>query len=125
MRSGTALPRALWVLFFAASLVGCSSLPFFGDKDKDAAQAEPLITQYELEVDAPKPLDKLLLDYLDLGRFQKTPRVDAITSSELDRLAAAAPAQARALLETEGYFNATVTIARSDPPGSLPRRSAV
>ena len=121
MRSRAALPRALWVLFFAASLAGCSSLPFFGDKDKDAAEAEPLITQYELEVDAPKPLDKLLLDYLDLGRFQKTPRADAITSSELDRLAAAAPAQARALLETEGYFNATVTIARSDPPGSLPR----
>src|SRR6478735_7382554 len=82
---------------------------------------QPLITQYELEVDAPKPLDKLLLDYLDLGRFQKTPRADAITSSELDRLAAAAPAQARALLETEGYFNATVAIARSDPPGALPR----
>ena len=121
MRSGAALPRALWVLFFAAILAGCSSLPFFGDKDKDAAEAEPLITQYELEVDAPKPLDKLLLDYLDLGRFQKTPRADAITSSELDRLAAAAPAQARALLETEGYFNATVTIARSDPPESLPR----
>jgi translocation and assembly module TamA len=105
-----------------ASLAGCSSLPFFGDKDKDDAEkGEPLIAQYELAVDAPKPLDKLLLDYLDIGRFQKTPRADAITSNELDRLAAAAPAQARVLLETEGYFNPDVKIARSDPQGSLPR----
>jgi len=122
MRSGAALARALWGLFFAASLAGCSSLPFFGDKNKgDAEPAEPLIPQYELSVDAPKPLDKLLLDYLDLGRFQKTPRADAITSSELDRLAAAAPAQAKTLLETEGYFNATVKVVRNDAAGSLPR----
>jgi len=120
MRLRAALLRALWGGFLVTSLAGCSSLPFFGDKDKDAVPDEPLITQYELEVDAPKPLDKLLLDYLDLGRFQKTPRADAITSTELDRLAAAAPAQARTLLETEGYFNPMVKIVRSDPPGALP-----
>ncbi len=39
MRSRAALLRALLGLFFAASLAGCSSLPFFGDKDKDAAPA--------------------------------------------------------------------------------------
>jgi translocation and assembly module TamA len=120
MSRAAALGRALWGLIVAASLAGCSSLPFFGDKDKDEAPAEPLVAQYELQVDAPKPLDKLLLDYLDLGRFQKTPRADAITTTELDRLAAAAPTQARSLLETEGYFNATVKVARNDPAQGLP-----
>jgi translocation and assembly module TamA len=115
-----ALLRALWGGFFAVALGGCSSLPFFGDKDKDAEPTEPLIPQYELKVVAPKPLEKLLLDYLDLGRFQKTPRSEAITSTELDRLAGAAPAQARTLLETEGYFNAAVKVARTDAAGALP-----
>jgi translocation and assembly module TamA len=122
MTRWTALLRALWGLFFAATLAGCSTFPFFGDKKKDdAAPAEPLVAQYELDVQPPGALAKLLLDYLDLARFQKTPASEAITSTELDRLAAAAPAQAKVLLETEGYFNAEVKIVRSDPPGNLPR----
>jgi Outer membrane protein len=68
-----------------------------------------------------RPLRTLLIDYLDVSRFQKVPRADAVTSLELDRLAAAAPAQAKGLLETEGYFDAEVTIARSDPPNGIPR----
>ena len=51
-------------------------------------------------------------NYLDLARFQTRRRASAITDAELDRLAAAAPAQARALLETEGYFDAEVDGAR-------------
>ena len=43
-----------------------------------------------------------------------------MTSAELDRLAGAAPAQARQLLETEGYFKAEVTIARSEGGDGLP-----
>ena len=66
MTFAAALRRALCWSMLALSLGGCAALPFFGDKDKDAAPAEPLIAQYELQVDAPKPLDKLLLDYLDL-----------------------------------------------------------
>src|SRR4029079_8252667 len=69
---------------------------------------------------APAPLKTLLLEYLDVSRFQNAPRSEAVTSSELDRLAAGVPAQAKTLLETEGYFSAEVTIARSDPPGALP-----
>jgi translocation and assembly module TamA len=124
MTRPTAPARALWVVLLSVMLGGCSSLPFFGAKADDAAAgvpAEPLVAQYELTVEAPTALRTLLLDYLDIARFQKAPRSDSITSLELDRLAAAAPAQARALLETEGYFNADVKIARSNADAALPR----
>ncbi|MGZ8260852.1 MAG: autotransporter assembly complex protein TamA [Caldimonas sp.] len=110
-------------MLLSLALGGCAGLPFFGDRngDEPARDAEPLVAQYELEVDAPPPLRALLLEYLDVSRFQRLPQSDAVTTAELDRLAAAAPAQARTLLETEGYFNAAVTIARSDPGAGLPR----
>ena len=107
----------LVAVLVAVLMTGCSSLPFFGDKkDKpdaaDTATAERAV--YDLEVDAPnKDLRKLLQTYLDLGRFQRMPETDSITPVELDRLIAAAPAQARSLLETEGYFNAEVHVARA------------
>ena len=115
--------RALWGLTTAALLGGCSSLPFFTDKDPADAGAprEPEVALYEFDVEAPSPLRKLLLDYLDLARFQKAPKSEAIAGPELDRLAAAAPAQARALLETEGYFDASVKIAQSAGGAGLPR----
>jgi translocation and assembly module TamA len=125
MTGSAALGRALWLSLLSLALGGCASLPFFGDRGKDAkteaAEAEPAVPQYALEVDAPAPLQKLLLEYLDLSRFQNAPRAEAVTSTELERLARAAPAQAKGLLETEGYFDAAVTIARSDDAGALPR----
>ncbi len=72
---------------------------------------------YLLQIDAPEELRKLLLAYLDLARFQNVGEAESITGPELDRLIAAAPAQARALLETEGYFAALVTAQRR--PGAL------
>ena len=102
----------------AASLGGCASLPFFGDKRRGRRRRRRRAAdraEYELEVDAPTPLRKLLLDYLDLARFQNAPR-DRRASPAPSSTASprAAPAQARALLETEGYFNAEVKVARSD-----------
>ena len=118
---GATLLRAFAFSLVSLALGGCASLPFFGgDKEDAAEEREPLVAQYDVEVEAPKPLERLLLEYLDVSRFQKAPRSEAGTSSELDRLAAGVPAQAKTLLETEGYFNAEVTIARSDPPGALP-----
>lgn len=104
------------LLMASLLLAGCSSLPFLSKTtdEPDAAKDAPAERAiYELEVDAPSDLRKLLSTYLDLARFQKAPATDAITSSELDRLAAAAPAQARSLLETEGYFHAEVQVSRS------------
>ena len=117
-----AVLRALLCGVLAAALGGCASLPFFGAKDAKGADEEPAqVALYQFEVVAPEPLDKLLETYLDLARFRKAPRSDAVTIVELDRLAAAAPAQARALLETEGYFNATVTSEHSTDTNGTPR----
>lgn len=124
MSFGAALHRALWGSVFGALLGGCSSLPFLSkndDADASTPPREPEIALYEFEVDAPAPLRALLLDFLDLARFQKAPKSDAIAGPELDRLAAVAPAQARALLETEGYFDAEVSVARSSGNAALPR----
>lgn len=97
---------------------GCASVKklFFDDPAAEAdatAVAQPTITLYQLDIDAPGELRTLLQTYLDLARFQKVPEGEDITSAEIDRLVAAAPAQARALLETEGYFNAQVTVTRT------------
>ena len=72
--------RALWGSTLAVLLGGCSSLPFLSDKaDADASpQREPEVALYEFEVEAPSPLRKLLLEYLDLARFQKAPKSEAI-----------------------------------------------
>ncbi|MEO5844023.1 MAG: BamA/TamA family outer membrane protein [Caldimonas sp.] len=119
-----AAPARVLSMLLVSSLAGCSSFPLFGD-DANAARragpAEPQAALYELEVRAPAPLRTLLVDYLDLSRFQNAPASEAITPAELERLAAAAPAQTRALLETEGYFDADVKVARSIGAGGLPR----
>ena len=106
---------ALLALSCAALLAGCAGLPF-GDRadeasDTQAPAAPPAEPVYRLEVVAPSGALRLLLStYLDLARFQDAPQTERITPAELDRLIAAAPAQARSLLETEGYFNAAVRV---------------
>jgi translocation and assembly module TamA len=110
------------MVLVAAMLGGCAALPFFGDRDEARGpESEPQVALYELDVRAPGPLRQLLLDYLDLSRFQNAPASEAITAAELERLAAAAPAQARSLLETEGYFDAEVKVTRGAATTGLGR----
>ena len=88
----------------------------------DAAEDDPdgrLVT-WNLEIDAPEELRPLLLQYLDLARFQRHGD-DRITRGELNRLLAATPAQARSLLETEGYFRADVHVSAAVDPGLGPQ----
>jgi translocation and assembly module TamA len=120
--SWRALVHTTCGLALALLLSGCASLPFFGKKDDaPAAEASADRAVYSLTVDAPDgDLRKLLLTYLDLSRFQNAPATDSISGVELDRLAAAAPAQARSLLETEGYFNAEVHITRENTAADTP-----
>jgi len=68
-----------------------------------------------LEVVAPEPLRVLLGNGLSLGRVNRLAQGEALPPGELDRLLAATPQQARELLDTEGYFNAVVTVERLDP----------
>lgn len=76
------------------------------------APADARAAPYTLEIVAPEPLDALLRTYLDLSRYRTDPDLADVTEAEILRLIAATPAQARALLETEGYFNAQVTARR-------------
>jgi translocation and assembly module TamA len=87
----------------------------------DSAASQPQKAVYRLDVQAPAALAILLKQHLELSRFQSVPQSEGLDALELNRLIAAAPAQARALLETEGYFNANVRVSRSaSRPGDLP-----
>ena len=108
----------------ALALSGCASLTAFFDAQKEkhqtatgpvaATEAAPvrLVAAYTLEIEAPSDLRKLLQEHLDLARFQRTAEADRLNSVELDRLSSTTPAQAKSLLETEGYFNSHVTLSR-------------
>ena len=120
--------RAAIVAVAVVICAGCASLPFGpGKSDAEgasapagAASAAPTRAEYRLDVQAPDPLRALLLNYLDLARFQNAPATESVDATELERLLRAAPAQARELLETEGYFNAEVTATRAGSEAGLP-----
>lgn len=90
----------------------------------DAAGEAPATgaVKWHLNVQAPGPLRDLLEQHLDLARYAEQARAEQglqVSRSELARLVAAAPGQARELLQTEGYFNATVR-ATLQPDGDDP-----
>ena len=116
------LAHGLFVGAILLVLAGCANFPRLGGAGSAPAAAVEIaeIAVFGLEVQAPEPLRKLLTSHLDLARFQTAPATEAITASELERLMRAAPAQARELLETEGYFNAEVGVERLPDRGGLP-----
>lgn len=85
------------------------AVPGAAGGDDAAAAAEQRSVTWQLRIDAPDNLRTLLARYLDLARFQPMAASERITRVELARLLAAAPQQARGLLETVGYFNARIT----------------
>ena len=113
--------RTAALLAPALLLGGCALLRPGGDgagQAPGAPQAEtppPYTLRVELE---DEPLRALLLEHLDLARLRRVAPNAEVDATELTRLVAAAPAQVRALLETEGYFNAQVALRREDgtPP---------
>jgi translocation and assembly module TamA len=102
--------RFLAALLLVGSLGGCAI--FKPDAEADKAKAPPAPPAVELEVQAPGPLKKLLETYLDLARLRTLAPGEPIEDTELRRLEASTPAQARGLLETEGYFAAEVAVER-------------
>ena len=72
--------------------------------------------RYTVAIEAPRPLDKLLKENLDLLRWQGNPRLDL---EQLQRLVKAAPDQARTLIATEGYYSPRVS-AGLDTSGATP-----
>jgi len=79
-----------------------------------ACAAPAHATTRELVVDAPSPFKALLEKNLDIERAARLGESDSLDDTEWARLVAAAPAQGRALAQTEGYFRAEVTVA-ADP----------
>ena len=120
------LPRLLRgaLLFAAAGLSGCASISSLWKNEPPPASAAPgsaadaapvrLVAEYDLVVEAPGDLRDLLQEHLDLARFRSAPEDQRLSRQELGRLIQAAPQQAQALLETEGFFNAQVQVSRSD-----------
>jgi len=110
------------LLSLALFQTGCSTLKSWvhGSEGQSAAAPDAAASAatgpalYTLDVKAPDGLDKMLGQYLDLARYQRVGEAGAISRSELDRLIVAAPAQARSLLETQGYFNALVDVRRDN-----------
>lgn len=96
-----------------AMLAGCASLvptePPAPDAAADATEsgAPPLA----VDIEAPAALRALLARYLDVVRLSELARGERIEPAERERLAAAAPAQVRDLLQTEGYFDPEVRAA--------------
>ncbi|MDZ5460746.1 autotransporter assembly complex protein TamA [Azohydromonas lata] len=114
--------RTAALLAPALLLGGCALLrPNAQEADGQArlAQAQALPPPYTLRVELDNaPLRALLLEHLDLARLRRVAPNAEVDATELTRLIAAAPAQVRALLETEGFFNAQVSLRREDgaPP---------
>lgn len=130
---------AVWQLTLAAvcSLLGPAAAwaqetppaaPSPASEPAPAAEAAPVP---ELEIAAPGDLRALLERHLDLSRAIADQRAAAkaaqpaagasapsadtgieINEAEWSRLIAAAPAQARSLVQTEGYFNAQASVER-------------
>jgi translocation and assembly module TamA len=127
-RAGRGVLIALALLIGTGLLAGCSSLSFLTPPPAEmqgpaAAASAPINSdraEYRIDVQAPDALRGMLQNYLDLARFQDAPATEGINAAELERLVRAAPAQARGLLETEGYFNADVKVTREDGPNGLP-----
>lgn len=107
---------ARWLLTALMPLLatGCALL-----SPKEQAEAPPAPPPVRLQVEAPTgELRRLLETYLDLGRLGVLAAGETVPEPELRRLIAAAPAQARGLLETEGYFSPEIAVERlpGEPP---------
>ncbi len=106
---------------FVGALSGCAALGF-GDKSgaqvaaasssESATPGASQLAAVEVQVNAPPELKILLEKYLDLTRLGSLSRGDSVTENEWSRLVDAAPAQARNLLTTEGWFSPSVVAVR-------------
>lgn len=118
--------RWLGRILLAAAVLAGSGCALLGGRPlqaMDTPAATPGPPALEIEIDAPPALRTLLERHLDLARLATVARGERLGDSELSRLIDAAPAQARELLQTEGYFEPEMQIQRRTPqtPDGPPR----
>ncbi len=127
--SGQLTVRWAWALCCMALSGGAwgQGAPLTGEPSAEASAVTPAARRaplvWQLRILAPEPFEQLLIQYLDLSRFQRESAQDAqlrISRSELRRLVASAPEQARGLLEAEGHFSAQITTRVSDDVDGQP-----
>jgi translocation and assembly module TamA len=80
--------------------------------DTAASSAETVGSRWRVRVEAPGNLTALLQRHLDIARLPALAGDEPVPEAELSRLLDAAPAQARELLQTEGYFDPSVRLVR-------------
>ena len=115
---------ALWsalLLFGALALSGCSTLRP-GTGAEDAQDAAPVIVEssapsFAVDVRAPDTVRGTLERHLELQRFRHLPDLQ---TNELQRLLAAADADARELLGTLGYFAPVISVELAAPSTTPP-----
>lgn len=122
------LARRTWAVVVVSSIAllgGCSSFrkdtpdpTADPEAEKTASNSPPVLM---LTVKAPGTLDTLLSKNLDLAQVNRLARGEPLQEGEFERLLNAAPAQARALLQTAGYFTPQIRVDREagDPPRVL------
>jgi translocation and assembly module TamA len=90
-----------------AALSGCAAL-----RPVAEAAPPPAPPSVQVRIEAPEALQRLLDTHLDIARLVRAAAGEPISENELRRLENATPAQARALLATEGYMDAEVRTQR-------------
>ena len=111
LRSAILITAVAWAL---GGLGGCASwwpnangsVPGSASAPGNSASAPALTVQ------APAPAKALLEQHLNLARAAQIRSDEALDDAELARLIASTPAQARELLQTEGWFEPEVTVSR-------------
>lgn len=116
---GALAPSLLLLGMLSGSATHGAITPVPASEDAPGTQAGA--KAYRVQIEAPRALAALLRSHLDVARFQSAPQTEGITTAELQRLVDATPAQARALLETEGYFNAQVRSEVASGDGGTPQ----
>ncbi|CAM3997213.1 autotransporter assembly complex protein TamA [Roseateles saccharophilus] len=120
------MTRLVAALLLMAVLSGCATKAPAPQAQPapDIPADAPAVYSLDIRVDGERAGDlrALLQQHLDLARYRASEA--ALSRVELARLAAAAPAQAEALLETEGYFNAKAEVSH-DPDDATRLRLVV
>jgi translocation and assembly module TamA len=106
MRRALSAGLAAGVAALGLLLSGCAAWK------PSSTQAPAVPPQVDVRIDAPDDLAKLLAAYLDLTRITVLAAGEKLDDTELRRLIAATPAQARSLLATEGYMTGEAKVVR-------------